>query len=197
MDEPNWAKLESVRNWVNHKTYGHLPRLKPAVFLIEGLAFILVLRVAIYFSYELVFQFVIGTLLLNLLKKQTDLLRRPPRVSLTNISQAVSELALPKPLLGILAESFRGRGSLGQDLPLQENTFLVLALIWIQHKWANPLETDPRWIFVQLTIVALFTALRWRQEKKFNRHSWICANRAIEQRLIAEQTSSLAVKKIA
>jgi len=179
-DRPDWADFRAIRNWVNQKAYEQTPRIPLWQKLLEAVGFVLSVRLALFSSGTLIFQFMIGAVSLYFLAQLAQKLKTPPLVIVARLEPSLREAGFQPACLGILAELFRMRAAGNQDFPLQQNALLVLVLISVQQIGSKPHESDLRWIMTEVSMGLLFLLLRWWEGQRKESNHWLSASRAIQ-----------------
>lgn len=154
-DSLKWANLHEVRDLINQHAYASV--LKPPIIssLLGGLGFVSVLLVAQFWMNQLIFQFIVGAILLFVVESLIkQLFKHRESWFMKNLKIPVLE-ELELPVLGLLRSLMQLHAERSRYFPIQQNMLLVIALILIPGMDPGPESS----IVIRSLIYALFGGL--------------------------------------
>jgi hypothetical protein len=184
-DPSKWADLAGIRDQINRFVYPAEASRSLVPFLVGGVLFIGILEVARSSVDTLVFQFVLGAILLFALQ---NVLRRIQNVRepLLDGSKCTTVChGLSSPLLGLLQSQLEMRAERVKEFPIQQNALLAIALILLPNVDDGTSRGGQVRIAVECAFgISYFVLKKW-EDSRNRTHHWIGASRAVREALIS------------
>ncbi len=176
-----WADLGDIRDQINRSAYLTAPRIPLLPYVLGTAFFVGIIEITRYSFYELVFEFILGSILLfvsQLLVSRIQNLREP-KIDGPLDAPAVRELTTPA--LGMLQALLELRAERVREFPIQQNALLVIALILLPAFDHGGRNTVYGRVLLKIFFAVAYFGLKKWEDSRNNAGSWRNAARALRE----------------
>ncbi|MBI3557706.1 MAG: hypothetical protein HY074_15705 [Deltaproteobacteria bacterium] len=180
-DAAKWADLDEIRDQINRAAYLSIPRLPLIPYILSGLFFVAIIELTRRAAYELVFEFILGSILLFVSQQLIRRIQNLHKLKVDGPLNASVLWGMNAPTLGILQSIMEMRGQRVSEFPIQQNALLVIALILLPSFDRGDRNSIYGGVILRVFFGVAYLAMKKWEDSRNQGDSWRNAARAIRE----------------